>query len=618
MYLSNIKLWSFRKFGSVEPFNLANPDLSIDFTEGLNVLIGENDSGKTAVIDAIKLVLKTHSFEWIKPTLDDFHEDSERFRIELRFENLSEEEAKNFTEWLGWKEIAVEGDEPNTFVPFLRLIYDVSRTGSRILPRDVAAGVDEEGYVLNAEAREYLKTTYLRPLRDAKAELIPRKNSRLSNIFQEHEAFKGREEDHHLIEIFRNFNKSVENYFEGKDADDNDLADDKKGKALKDEIDKYLKSFYDKSKSSYISTVDGKLKNILEKLELSVKDEINLGLGTLNRLFMASELVHLNKKDWTGVRLGLIEELEAHLHPQAQMQVVESLQNQKNVQLILSSHSPNLASKLKLENLIVFDNGGAYPMGKSYTKLDESDYKFLERFLDTTKANLFFANGVILVEGWSEEILLPAIVNKLKKQGVISKNLTEAGVSIVNVGNTALLRYSKVFLRRRVPNMCIPIAVITDSDIRTYQKIEALDEEGNTVKVEGKVVYNYNPLEANVVKQDSITKVNALQTQYESENVKAFITEDWTLEYALYKSNSLGEKFKEITLSIHDQMNGADFERELSKKLIIKTLHKTEIAYKLAHLLDEDSEKPFPEIELDENDQPIKNIIDAIKYTCGN
>lgn len=618
MYLSNIKLWSFRKFGSVEPFDLTKPNLDIDFTEGLNVLIGENDSGKTAVIDAIKLVLKTHSYEWIKPELEDFYGESERFRIELQFDDLKESEAKNFTEWLGWKEIQTDGQNPNVFKPYLRLIYDVSRKGSKILPRDVSAGVDNEGYVLNAEAREYLKTTYLRPLRDAKSELIPRKNSRLSNIFQEHEAFKGRDEDHHLIEIFRNFNKSVENYFEGKDADDNELTEDQKGKALKDEIDKYLKSFYDSSKFSDISTVDGRLKNILEKLELSVKDEINLGLGTLNRLFMASELVHLNKKDWTGIRLGLIEELEAHLHPQAQMQVVESLQEQKDVQLILTTHSPNLASKLKLENLIVFDNLNGFPMGDSYTKLSPDDYVFLERFLDTTKANLFFAKGVILVEGWAEELLIPAIANKLKRQGLISKSLTEAGVSIVNIGNTAFLRYSKIFLRNNLPHMAIPVSVITDSDIRTYEKIPQLDAQGNIVKNQGKPVYDYNLRDTNAVQQETTTKVATLVTEYHKDNVHAFITKNWTLEYALSKSSSLGTLFKQVTIGVHSQMDENNFEKELAKKLINKGLEKTEIAYRLAGLLDKDSALETPLIQLDINDDAIKNLMDAIIYACGN
>jgi putative ATP-dependent endonuclease of OLD family len=105
----------------------------------------------------------------------------------------------------------------------------------------------------------------------------------------------------------------------------------------------------------------------------------------------------------------LIEELEAHLHPQAQMQVIESLQNQENIQLILTTHSPNLASKVKLENLIICSKSNAFPLGRNYTKLKTTDYPYLERFLDVTKSNLFFSKGVIFVEGISEEIIIPSL-----------------------------------------------------------------------------------------------------------------------------------------------------------------------------------------------------------------
>ena len=173
MHLSNLRLWNFRKFGNNSTIDLEKPYLDLNFTTGINVLIGENDSGKSAIIDSIKLTLKTHSYEWFRLDWDDFHDGSDRLRIELRFDNLSDEEAKNFTEWLGW---IGEGDEAK---PFLRLIYDASRNidDQYIYPTEVRAGVDESGYQLTAEAREYLKTTYLKPLRDAKSELIPRKTS---------------------------------------------------------------------------------------------------------------------------------------------------------------------------------------------------------------------------------------------------------------------------------------------------------------------------------------------------------------------------------------------------------------------------------------------------------
>ncbi len=68
MIISELQLFNFRKFNCVDN----TPGLVVTFHKGLNALIGENDSGKTAIIDAIKLVLLTQSNEYIKPTDDDF------------------------------------------------------------------------------------------------------------------------------------------------------------------------------------------------------------------------------------------------------------------------------------------------------------------------------------------------------------------------------------------------------------------------------------------------------------------------------------------------------------------------------------------------------------------
>lgn len=612
MYLSNLKLWNFRKFGDNTSFDVNDPSLDLNFTKGLNVLIGENDSGKSAIIDAVKLTLRTHSYDWFRLEWDDFYDEAERLRIELTFEDLADEEAKNFTEWLGW---TGSGEDAK---PYLRIIYDARRKldDSYIYPTEVRAGVDETGYQLTAEAREYLKTTYLKPLRDAKSELIPRKNSRLTQILQGHDAFKGKEKDHLLIGLFEKFNTSVEQYFKGTDRDDKDLkGEDLKGKELKKEVDRFIQAFYEKDRESNFGVRGNTLKNILERLELSIKDEKNPGLGTLNRLFMASELLHLQKQNWHGLRLGLIEELEAHLHPQAQMQIIEALQSEDKIQLILTTHSPNLGSKLKLENLILCNNDFAFPLGSNYTRLKEEDYTFLERFLDTTKANLFFAKGVIFVEGWAEELLIPSIAKKLKSQGILKKNLTEAGVSIVNIGNTAFLRYSRVFLRKKnTKELDIPISIITDVDVRDYEKKVKLDGKGKAKKnKKGNIIHEYIKKESNDVVAKSQAEISKKKKKWEKQQVKVFVAPDWTLEYALFQSVSLKAKFSEVFKVVHPKVNEEEYEKELAKKLINKGLKKSEIAHQLAKAIESDSS-----LELDENDESIKYLIDALKYVCND
>jgi putative ATP-dependent endonuclease of OLD family len=454
MYLAELKLWNFRKYGS-EEFDLAKSNLAVPFNRGLNVLIGENDSGKTAILDAIKLVLKTHAYEWIKVEPEDFYTSSDKLRIELKFDGLQPNEAKSFVEWLGW-----EGEE-ETAKPILRLLYQIERRNDRIIPADVKAGMDETGYSLDAEAREYLKTTYLKALRDADNDLIAKKNSRLSQIFQGHELFKKNEGRlHEFEELFISVNSKIEEWFK----DDEDLGEGKtKKKLIKDIIDNFLHAFIDNSTSSNITLTDPEIKNILEKIALGIKDGFNMGLGTMNRLYMAVELLHL-KKDWDGLKLCLIEELEAHLHPQAQMKVIEALQKEPDVQFILTTHSPNLASKVKLKKLLLCDGNEVFSLDEQNTQLEKDDYKYLERFLDVTKSNLFFAKGVIIVEGWSEEILIPAIAKK------IGCDLTKHEVSIVNVGSTAYLHFAKIFLRNDEKTMKIPVSVIPDLDVIPNEK----------------------------------------------------------------------------------------------------------------------------------------------------
>ncbi|MGL2963833.1 ATP-dependent nuclease [Flavobacterium sp. RSB2_4_14] len=594
MYLSELKLWNFRKYGSSESFNIDKPNLIVPFNKGLNVLIGENDSGKTAIIDAIKLVLKTHAYEWIKVEESDFYKESEKLRIELEFKDLKPNEAKNFIEWLGW-----EGEGENA-KPILRLIYQVEIRQDRIIATDVKAGMDETGYPLNAEAREYLKTTYLKALRDADNDLTAKKNSRLSQILQEHEFFKKKtKKDEHPFEIeFKVLNNKIENWFKN---DGNEK--------LKKVIDDFLMSFTDKNKLSNISLGKPEIKNILEKISLGVLDQRNLGLGTMNRLYMAAELLHLKKDNWNGLRLCMIEELEAHLHPQAQMKIIEALQNETEVQFILSTHSPNLASKVKLHNLILCNNDSAFPLGEEpndenkksksdkYTKLSKDDYMFLERFLDVTKANLFFAKGVILVEGWSEEILLPVIAEK------IGYDLTEKEVSIVNVGSTAYLRFAKIFLRQQSEEILnIPVAIITDLDNRPETKDDSF-------------------CEVKKVKKESTLK--ELEKEFKDTKVLMSYTSNWTLEWCLYKSNALSNLFKESVSDVHsgtgEFKDGKFIETKFISKLRKNKGHspidKVEVASILAKKIEEDV---LITKELIEKDEYLKYLINAIKHACND
>jgi putative ATP-dependent endonuclease of the OLD family len=257
-------------------------------------------------------------------------------------------------------------------------------------------------------------------------------------------------------------------------------------------------------------------------LSLQLLDENHPGLGTLNRLFMAAELLHLSKDSWAGLRLGLIEELEAHLHPQAQMQIIDALRRQVDIQLIMTSHSPNLASKVKLENIILCSGRYAFPLGAGHTKLSPTDYPFLERFLDVTKANLFFAKGVVLVEGLSEELIVPALAKLLFRLGVIDKDFVESNVSVVAIHSIAFSRYANIFKRRHLPEMPINVSVITDLDFRP-EEYAAKYRISQRDRMRHKIV------------DDSLLTMHIEQklAKINFQNVRGFVSRHWTLEYCI-------------------------------------------------------------------------------------
>ncbi len=507
MFLSELKIWNFRKYGSGDS---GAPGLHLKLNKGLNLLVGENDSGKTAIVDAIKFVLQTQSYDYQRLEEEDFFlppgiepKDANRaksFKIECIFRGFDAEnnEAANFLEWLG-----IEKEYEGNDRYFLKVTLNAERKDRKIT-YDIKAGPDDEGTQLDGAARDFLRVTYLKPLRDAERELIPGRRSRLAQILKSHEAFSSvPEAEHPITKIAESANEQIEGYFRGKDDNNNDIQD-QSGKKLLSDINEYLKEFFTENEINKIAkfTISGQsLSGILEKLILNLV-EGNSGLGSYNRLYIATELLLLKRVNYYGVKLSLIEEVEAHLHPQAQLRLIEYLQNEiaekSGVQLIMTTHSPNLASKIKLNNLIICKGDKAFPMGSDFTELEKGDYLFLERFLDVTKANLFFAQGIILVEGDAENILIPVIAD------ILGKPLTKHGVSVVNVQSTAFLRYSRIFKRKSGEGIGVKVAVLTDNDIKP---------------------------DSGLTEEQIKDKRTEKEAKYNGQETKTFISPDWTLEY---------------------------------------------------------------------------------------
>jgi len=244
------------------------------------------------------------------------------------------------------------------------------------------------------------------------------------------------------------------------------------------------------------------------------------GLGYNNLLFMAAELLLLQSHP-DQVPFLLMEEPEAHLHPQHQTLFMEVLaeraaapkagESSQQVQVLLTTHSPQLAAGVSLETMTMVVGHRAFPLGTGNTRLDADDYEFLRRFLDATKANLFFARALIVVEGDGENLLLPAIAEK------IGRPLSSHGVSLVNVGHRGLFRYSRILQRVDGDAIPVPVALIPDRDIPPREAKELVGKRETEDELAAEAIDK---------------RMTALRRDA-GDPVEAFIAGSWTLEFDL-------------------------------------------------------------------------------------
>ena len=181
MFLSKLKLKNFRKYENLE----------VSFKDGLNGLIGENDSGKTTIIDAIRILLGTQSYEYYYIDEKDFSNPNEEMEIEctFSFKDNSYSKVAKFLEWI----IFNDEKKPKLIVRLKAIKKELK------IKRTVTAG--EVDLDTKFDLLDELRVTYLKPLRDANNELIAGRSSRLSQILKSHELFYKKENEHPFIEF---------------------------------------------------------------------------------------------------------------------------------------------------------------------------------------------------------------------------------------------------------------------------------------------------------------------------------------------------------------------------------------------------------------------------------
>lgn len=448
MYLAELTINNFRKLR----------DAKLKFRPGLNVLVGPNNVGKSAVVDALRTLLAGHDETYLRLDVSDRHRPSEGeptgdISFHFVFRGLSLEDEADFIAAL--KPCGDKAMEAHIHVQYT----DVDKTGRFRVKRWCG---DHKEVVLTSDMMENLRGVYLQPLRDAAQGLRPSRNSQLARLLHLLTDDEGREAiNKALKELDEKLqqNESIQNTHTAISSRHGSMMGEQLAQALAVGLS-----------ATDFQRLSARLTLTAEALEIEQN-----GLGFNNLIFMAVVLSELAKNPDSAYRSLIVEEPEAHLHPQLQRVLLRYLagvptsEGEKPVQLFVTSHSPNFVSNSTLESLVclVENDAGVETFFPRDIKFAKGKREKLERYLDVTRAEIFFARRVIFVEGAAELMLIDALAK------LMNLDLREYGVSLISVEGLNFDSFLPLFGEK---GLRIPVAVVTDADPFEEEEVVVLAE----------------------------------------------------------------------------------------------------------------------------------------------
>lgn len=478
------------------------------FHEGLNVIIGANNSGKTGLLNAIYLLNDSS-----KISIDDFNKNNLQRYTELYTEvapsivieyeirhtiqedNTDDESIIKLLHFMDMEDLAENRKENNE-----KIDYNITARVRASYSLDVRC-LEDYQKAIKSETEDY--ESYLRVLNRYV------KNACYSwsytNGISETDAGKKAAAEIFDIrfikaertneEVRNETKQEIESYVNNADnITEIEKLNDSVSKGIENLLGPSIKRLDDlfesennniglkKGNVSITSTIKSNV-SLADSYITEVKDtkggytlplhNNGLGYNNLINIYMLIKLTEI--KPGKDFRILCLEEPEAHLHPAMQYKLFKYLKeldenNDLNQQIFVTTHSSNITAVAGIDNMfmLAYDREKDNPDSISQSLLEQftdrddktakaKAKKHLTKFLDVTRSDMLFADKVILVEGISEKLLLPLFMQEL------AYPYEDEHVSIVEIGGKNFNYFVELFNDSAVKKK---VLCITDKDFK--------------------------------------------------------------------------------------------------------------------------------------------------------
>lgn len=509
--IDRVKIVNFKSFKG---------EFNLQLNEGLNIIVGDNEAGKSTILEAIHLAL-TGNFNGrhIRNEISQYLFNKEV--VELYLENINSGQGVELPYIL--IEIYFKGDgfplyegngnsdkQGNVSGITFRIAFkeDYQSEYETLIKLESINSLPIEYYDVSwtSFARDNV-TPRLIPIKSALIDSSSARYQNGSDIYVSR-IVKDTLQEEDIVNISQAHRKMRENFMK-----------DHAVSAINEKISGYSRLSDKKVELS----VDLSSKNAWEGSLVTELNNIPFQyIGKGEQSIVKTELA-LGNKQSKNASIILIEEPENHLSYSKLNQLVRNVKhNFADKQILITTHSSFVANKLGLNNLILLNNHQTLRL----SSLNKGTKEFFEKIAGYDTLRLILCKKAILVEGDSDELIVQKAYMKTH-DGYLP---IEDGIDIISTGVT-FLRFLEIadILQK-------PTVVVTDNDgdieaINTKYKNYIGDQQKPHIKIcvdrhvdtepqeiDGKK-YNCNTLEPKLLKVNSLDVLNRIfGTNHESEN----------------------------------------------------------------------------------------------------